>query len=85
VRTVFALARVLGDPLVASISRKDQETVLSVSQWLPVAEYRFLAVSASQSVVDRNGSRWSLPIDRVVKVIEVLGDRLGLVFREEMQ
>jgi len=83
IRTVFALARALGEPLVASISRQVQEAVLSVSQWLPVAEYRFLAVSASRSVVDRNGSRWSLPNDRVAQVVEVLGDRLGLVFREE--
>lgn len=83
VRTVFALARALDAPLVASISRQDQAAVLCVSQWLPVAEYRFLAICASQSVVDRNGSRWSLPIDRVADVIEVLGERLGLVVDEE--
>ncbi len=82
-RTTFALARVLGVPLEALITKHDQEAVLDLPHWLPVAEYRFLAVSTFLSGAERNSGRWSMPRDRAASVLEVLRERLGLIVREE--
>jgi len=82
-RSAFAVSNALGIPAEASIEKHDQEAVLTVSHWLPIAEYRFLAVSSSPAAAERNSTRWSMPLDRVTPVLEVLRERLGLVVREE--
>ena len=82
-RSAFAVAHVLGVPIEVSIEKHDHEAVLSVPHWLPVAEYRFLAVSASLSTAERNCSRWTMPLDRVTSVLALLRKRLGLVVHEE--
>jgi hypothetical protein len=70
-------------PAEATVEKNEYEAVLFVPHWLPVAEYRFLTVSASLAMVDRKGSRWTIPAARVPAVLEVLRERLGLVTREE--
>ena len=82
-RTVFALARARDVPLAISVTRHAQGATLSVPYWLPLAEYRYLAVLAVQSSEDHNGGLWSLPDDPWATVIEALGVRLGLVCHEE--
>jgi hypothetical protein len=82
-RSVFALARVLGVPVTATVTRHGETVTVSLSHWLPVAEYRFLAVSAAESALERDGGRWCVPGERAARVIDVLAERLGLVFREE--
>lgn len=83
-RSVFALARDLGMPLTATVVAEGETVTLSVSHWLPVAEYRFLAVSAAESVLERDGGHWTMPRGRLAGVIEVLRERLGIAFREEI-
>jgi hypothetical protein len=80
---VFALARVLGVPVTATVTRHGETVTVSLSHWLPVAEYRLLAVSAAESALERDGGRWCVPGERAARVIDVLAERLGLVFREE--
>jgi hypothetical protein len=81
-RSAFAVARSLGSPVEASIERRNGVAVLAVPHWLPVAEYRFLAVASSSSVTDGGRSRWTLPAERLEQVLGILSERLGLVVRE---
>jgi len=82
-RTTYALAAALGAPVVATATREEKVVLLSVPNWLPTAEYRFLATEGSLLGVDRGTSRWSIPTERSPSVFEVLRKRLGLVVREE--
>ena len=82
-RSAFALVRSLGSPVEASIDEGDGAAVLAVPYWLPVAEYRFLAVTSSASATEGSSSRWTLPGERLAHVLDVLRERLGLVVRDE--
>ena len=82
VRTVFAIASTMGMPVSAEIEHRDGFSVVSVSHWLPSAEYRFLAASSSpgQNRITLGG--WAVPHERVGAVVEVLRNRLGVAVRE---
>lgn len=82
-RTGFAVARILSSPVEVAIERHGDKADLLVSAWLPIAEYRFLAVTSSSSRVEGRGGRWELPNDRLDDVLDVLQERLGLVVRKE--
>lgn len=82
-RTAFAIARRLGVSPEATMTKHEQIAMLAISHWLPRAEYRFLAVSATPVATERNTIRWTMPLDRLAHVLEVLHQRIGLVLREE--
>lgn len=82
-RSAFALVRSLGSPVEASVEKDNGAAVLAVPHWLPVAEYRLLAVTSSSSVTEGSSSRWTLPVERLAHVLDVLRERLGLVVRDE--
>lgn len=82
-RAKYALARNLGMPVKGTVVTQDERATLSVSYWLPVAEYRYLAVVSSDSVTTRDGSHWTVPADRLSGLIKTLEMRLGILFEEE--
>ena len=82
-RSAFAVARDLSSPVEVSLEKRDGVTELALPTWLPIAEYRFLAVSSSSSRTEGRGARWELPHDRLEYVLGVLHERLGLVVRRE--
>ena len=82
-RSAFAVVRSLGSPVEVSVEKRDGVAVLAVPHWLPVAEYRFLAVTSSSSTTEGGSSRWTLPVERLAHVLGVMRERLGLVVREE--
>lgn len=82
-RTVFAVAAALGVPAEISVARHADEAIITVPQWLPFAEYRYLAVSASLSASDRGATRWTVPSASLATVLGTLVQRLGIVVREE--
>ncbi|MFH1865876.1 MAG: hypothetical protein ABIK85_08325 [Candidatus Eisenbacteria bacterium] len=82
-RSAFAVVRALGSPVRASLEKRDEVAILSVPHWLPIAEYRFLAISSSSSVAEGSSRRWTLALDQLAYVLGVLRKRLGLVFHEE--
>lgn len=83
-RTLFALARVQGLPLTGVVTQDDHLAVLAIRHWLPLAEYRFLAVHATAREADRTGSLWSLPCGQLAGVVAMLEARLGLVTSKGM-
>ena len=82
-RSAFAVVRTLGSPVETAVEKRQGIATLSVPHWLPFAEYRFLAVFSSSRENEGGRSRWTLPIDRLACVLDVLRERLGLVVREE--
>ena len=82
-RSAFAVVRVLGSPVKASVEKCDGTALLSVPHWLPGAEHRFLAVTSSLWSRERRSSYWTLSADRLANVLDVLHERLGLVVGEE--
>ena len=81
-RSAFAVVRALGSPVEALVEKHEGAATLSIPHRLPFAEYRFLAIFSSREKEGGN-SRWTLPIDRLACVLDVLRERLGLVVREE--
>jgi hypothetical protein len=78
-RTVFAVAR----GIVGQVSRFGTTAELSLSAWLPRAEYRYLSITSTAYRRDGGVSRWTVPQDRLEEVSQTLSRRLGLEFRED--
>lgn len=82
IRSSFAVASVAAVPLTAYLEKRADESIVTISAWLPLAEYRFLSVSASAFSRDHEASRWALPQSRVASVCGKLSTQLGLVVKE---
>jgi len=78
IKTCYALSRNTDNPNQAVLHRDGDEIEIEFFIWLPVAEYRFLSVSAAAVAASGGKSRWRLPASRIDEVIEVLKMRLGL-------
>jgi hypothetical protein len=79
-RTVFAVGSALQCPVTADLERRTQDAVLTVSVWVPAAEYRYLSISAAP--LPNKRTSWVIPVDRVTIVTDILQKRLGLAIRE---
>ncbi|MEW6732740.1 MAG: hypothetical protein AB1489_15545 [Acidobacteriota bacterium] len=82
-RSYFAVARSLGVPLEATLEQQAERTIITLDSWLPVAEYRYLSISASLVQSKKKGKQWLIPNDRISRVLDVLQERLGLIIRKE--
>lgn len=81
-RTLFALARESKRPVLGSVVRDQTLAHLRLQEWLPRAEYRYLA-SLSAAVRAENHQQWSIPLSRADAVLDTLRRRLGLDLHEE--
>ncbi len=81
-RTVFALARASDRPVSGVLEEDAHATLLTLREWLPRAEYRYLATYAS-TVRVAGGQRWSIPASCIDQVFGTLRHRLGLEFTRE--
>lgn len=82
-RSYFALARVLGSPIEAQFKEQGEVAELILSTWLPIAEYRYLTISALAVRYERKAKCWFINKSQVVEVLRVLEERLGLVIKKE--
>ncbi len=80
-RTAFAVARAHGVSPELTIDNQEQNALLSIPYWLPIAEYRFLAATTTSLVQERHTIQCSMPIGRMSLVLDVLQKRLGLTAR----
>ncbi|MBI2571457.1 MAG: hypothetical protein HYV63_30990 [Candidatus Schekmanbacteria bacterium] len=78
-RAVHALAVAAGTPLRAVPERRRDVVVVTFPERLPLAEHRYLAVSAQREPSAR-GCRWTIPAARFDAVSATLATRLGMVF-----
>ena len=76
-RTVFAVARVAERPISCALVRNERVAHMQLREWLPRAEYRYLAMLATRAVID-DQFQWSIPVSRLDGVLETLRSRLGL-------
>jgi len=74
-RAVFALARVAGAPVSASVTKDVPTSTLHLDAWLPRAEYRYLSTIASPA---EGKGAWSIPEGNLDQVLDVLSSRLGI-------
>ena len=77
-RTVFALARAVEQPLYVSVVQDADASILSIRDWLPRAEYRYLSTMAQPLSRESYMNRWSLPVEKEEEVLATLAERLGL-------
>ncbi|MCB9759434.1 MAG: hypothetical protein H6739_06310 [Alphaproteobacteria bacterium] len=76
-RTVFAVARTEERPVQARIEHHGEERRLFIREWLPRAEYRFLAALGACEFIDRE-TVWSFVATRQEQVVSMLSERLGV-------
>jgi hypothetical protein len=81
-RTLFAVAREVERPVPASVVRDDASAHLRLREWLPRAEYRYLASLAAPVRAEKH-QQWSIPLSRADDVLDTLCRRLGLDLKEE--
>jgi hypothetical protein len=81
-RTVFALARAVKQPLYVGVVHDVDASILSIRDWLPKAEYRYLSTMAQPLSRESHMNCWSLPVDKEEEVLATLAKHLGLEKRE---
>ena len=52
--------------------------ILSIRDWLPRAEYRYLSTMAQPLSRESYMNRWSLPVENEEEVLATLAERLGI-------
>lgn len=82
-RTLFALARTQGSGICAELSSDTEKAVLSLSEWLPSAEYRYLSIVSMSFVREGKWNRWAIPLRQLKSVADFLSSRLGIRVEKE--
>ena len=82
-RTAFSLARCNATPVKMVACAENNIEKISIKAWLPLAEYRYLSVTALKSTIEKKQLYWEIPASIAGHVKEMLRDRLGLALVEE--
>ncbi|MBU0662942.1 MAG: hypothetical protein KJ990_00200 [Proteobacteria bacterium] len=81
-RTMFAMDRIIGNPVPVSLTREKDRVFFRIAGFLPVAEYRYLSTVGEYTGKQGNYYCFEIPSDLWSKACQITEDRLGIKLKQ---